>query len=227
MPEQTWTEVPVFIHGITPGEDPGSHDGDYKTLLDLFYYVSSDGERGVRNHVFEQIARAVNQLPHGQDLSLTLFTHSAGTVIAHDFLYHLFGAAASPLAAVSAQKEVLAVRDLVDAGSLRVRKLFTMGSPITPLVFRADSLLLKVVLGQKIDPAGLGLKPDPELGAPRWVNFWDRDDVISFPLAFNYAAVQNQAVVEDFYADIGDFFPAVHGKYWSSTKVAARMAEVW
>lgn len=308
MPAKNWIEVPVFIHGIMPGEDPGPHDGEYKGLLDLvnrelgdrnkpalswedaikvewgwdsgqstenerllslaermigkeafeaedeawdftinplrilhaqirksfmygfadlFYYVSSDGEKGVRNHVFQQIAHAVNKLPPDQNLSLTFFTHSAGTVIAHDFLYHLFGAAPGPLAADLAQKEVLAVRNLVDRGTLRVRRLFTMGSPITPLVFRADSLLLKVVKGEKIDPAGLGLRPDPALSALRWVNFWDKDDVISFPLAFNYATIENQAVVEDFYADIGDFFPAVHGKYWSSSKVAARMAEVW
>ncbi len=308
MPETTWTEVPLFIHGITPGEEPGSHDGDYKALLglvngelasrgkpalpwaeavrvewgwesgqsaendrflaqaekaigreafaaqdaawdftlnparalhsqirksflygfsDLFYYVSQDGERAVRNHVFGQISQRLNALPAGQNLSLTLFTHSAGTVIAHDLLYHLFGSTAKAAAGVQGLQDLHGALAALGAGRLRVRRLFTMGSPITPLIFRADALLLKAANGQKLDPADLGLAADPALPGPRWVNFWDKDDVISYPLAFNYLPSGGAPVVEDCYTDIGDFFPAVHGQYWTASPVAARMAEVW
>lgn len=307
MTEALWTEVPLFLHGITPERRPGSHDEDYDALLglvnkalrtrgkppfhhepirvewgwdsgqagladrllagaearasgavhaaeqgihdltlnparvvyrslrrsfihgfaDLFFYVSADGERAVREHVFSCVAGAANRLGRGERVSLTVFAHSAGSVIAHDLLYHIFGSGPAEPECGGARREILAARDLMGRGRLRIRRLYTLGSPITPLLVRADSLLKRLVEGRPLDPSELGFGWDLTLGNPRWVNFWDEDDIFAFPVAFNYAAGPHGKAVEDRYADLGDIFPAVHGRYWRSQKVADFVAQTW
>lgn len=307
MPPPEWIELPVFIHGITPDENPGNHDPEYDALYaniqaalrvhgkppfreppvkvewgwrdpdstlavaddqylaeverlvagpalaleagiwdftlnparllhhelrkvflfgfaDLIYYASRDGEATVRQHVFGDIVSKVNQytaLPDAR-VSLTVVGHSAGSLIAHDLLYHLFGAGK-----VSDFPAVRQLRQLADANPprLRLRRFYTIGSPITPLTFRSNTLITKVRNNTLLDPLDLGLRDDDALANPRWVNFWDKDDIASFPVSFLYRNVNG--AVQDQYVDLGDFFPSVHNAYWDSTKVAARIADTF
>ena len=106
-----------------------------------------------------------------------------------------------------------------------MRRFYTIGSPITPLVFRADSLIQKIRQNDLLDPESIGLRQSDGLPNPRWVNFWDKDDVAAFPVDFLYASVQN--VIQDKYVDLGDVFPAVHNKYWYSSDVADYIAETF
>lgn len=193
-------------------------------FADMFYYVSHDGEHAVRNHVFTHLCDKVEQRFHELDqaFSLTFIAHSAGTVIAHDLLYHLFREQDSPVA-----DEVNLIRKRVSEGDVRVRQFYTMGSPITPLMFRSDSLMDKVCDAEQIDPASLGLKPSDEVSDPRWVNFWDKDDIISYPVSSFYGSNGDNAIVEDRYVDLGYLFPRVHTRYWESEKLAQRIAETF
>src|SRR5439155_3217380 len=61
-------------------------------FADLFYYVSNDGEWAVRQNVFSHLVNQVfgRETYQASKVSLTLIAHSAGSVIAHDLLYHLF-----------------------------------------------------------------------------------------------------------------------------------------
>ena len=59
----------------------------------MFYYVSKDGKKAVRNTVATQIIEALN--PYFSDdmdalLSLTILGHSAGSAVAFDLLFYLF-----------------------------------------------------------------------------------------------------------------------------------------
>lgn len=303
MAPNNWLEIPVFIHGITPDENPGSHESQYTILFkniqseldklnkpkfttdpikiewgwrdpgsksdvkddqylaeverlvaqqalalesgiwdfslnparlihrelrkvflfgfsDLIYYVSMDGEETIRQHVFHDIVKGIKKHAQVQKkVSLTIIGHSAGSLIAHDLLYHLFGEGK-----VSQFNEVRDLRMLADEESprLRVRRLYTMGSPITPLTFRSNTLIKKSLKNTPLKLSDLGFKPDKTLSNPRWINFWDKDDIASFPVSFLY---DNQNVVKDEYMDIGDFFPNVHNAYWENNKVAKRIAE--
>jgi hypothetical protein len=194
-------------------------------FADLFYYVSRDGEKALRQHVFKYLSNEICQrktiYPESK-ISLTLITHSAGTIIAHDLLYHLFR---EKTRKSEGRDEIRRVRALVRKGDLRVRRFYTMGSPITPLIIRANSLLAKIINGDKLDPEDIGLRQRDDLSNPRWVNFWDIDDVAAFPIEFLYA--NEQGVVQDKYVDLGDIFPQVHGQYWSSSKVAEYIAETF
>jgi len=302
-----WLEVPVFIHGITPDENPGSHEPQYKALFeniqsdlkklvkpvfkvdpikiewgwrdpnsnspveqdqylaeaerlvarqalalesgiwefslnparlihrelrkvflfgfaDLIYYASKDGEATIRQHVFRDIVKGINNhiTQDHKKISLTIIGHSAGSLIAHDLLYHLFGEGK-----ISEFPEVRELRKLADEDppQLRIRRLYTMGSPITPLTFRSNTLITKNLNGTLLEPKDLGLKPDKSLPNPRWVNFWDKDDIASFPVNFLYD--NKNDIVKDEYVDIGDLFPTVHNAYWKNAKVAKRIAETF
>jgi hypothetical protein len=192
-------------------------------FADLFYYVSKDGELAVRRNVFQSLCDQLNarkaRSPKSK-ISVTLITHSAGTIIAHDLLYHLFRKSVKKSEGGDAVRQV---RQLVRTGQLRVRKLYTMGSPISPLIIRADSTMIKIVQGQKLKPEEIGLRASDNLPNPRWINFWDKDDLAAFPVEFLY---DNQSqVIQDKYMDLGDFFPPVHSAYWTSDKVCDYIAE--
>ena len=306
-----WNEVLVFIHGITPDPQPGSHTPDYQTLYqnivnalraipdpenkkpafplplievewgwqsnsypttndeylamaelalsgkafkeeagfenidftlnpfrllrpmvrglifygfaDLMYYISSDGERAIRNRVFKYIADQVRDcgwMESEANLSLTFVTHSAGTLIAHDLLYHLFRGPDLP-SEIQEVNEVL--RKLVYTNRLRVRRLYTMGSPLAPLMFRSNSLIAKMRDGQKLLPGTIGFGRDQDLAGPRWINIWDKDDMIAYPVSFLYE--NGHELVEDKYIDVSDSVLTAHNKYWRSEKVAKYIAE--
>jgi len=296
-----WREIPVFLHGVTPGEAPASHEEQYTGLLesvsgalaergkgpwdaapvflewgwedggrnrgpdavlarterlirrsveagedpvwdptlhparllnaalrrafvhgfaDLFYYGSADGESALREHLFGELSRALVTARETGEVSVTLFAHSTGTLIAHDLLWHLAGRP-EPHPAVSS------LRALHREGRLRVRRLYTLGSPLAPLMCRSSSLMARLESGRKLELADLALGPEDSLPGPRWLNFWDREDVISYPLAWAYAAPSGRAAVEDRHVDLGDTFPAVHGRYWFDGRVASAIAENW
>ena len=191
---------------------------------DLFYYVSKDGERAVRRQVFQTLCNQITerQARYKAGLSLTIVAHSAGTVIAHDLLYHLFRKSNK---ASEGGKPVKQVRQLAQQGQFRVRRLYTMGSPITPMSIRSESLLKKLMNNKKLDPEGLGLRQNDGLTNPRWVNFWDQDDVAAFPVEFLYD--NDSRVIEDKYLDLGDIFPPCHSKYWTSVDLARYVAETF
>lgn len=203
---------------------------------DALYYVSRDGEKTVREHVFKDLSnQLINQLSQNGEgntrISLTLFGHSAGSLIAHDFLYHLFREQKSS----DAVEEIDTLRSLAGEGEkqgnneqpyprLRVRRLYTFGSPITPWFIRANSLLNKVLAKEPLKVTDLGFYTEDALSNPRWVNFWVVTDVAAFPLSFLY---DNQEVVQDQYINPGLFFPSTHGSYWNSKEMAEHIARTF
>ncbi|UCE26774.1 MAG: hypothetical protein JSW52_10580 [Candidatus Coatesbacteria bacterium] len=202
---------------------------------DLFYYISEDGERTVRENLFELISReAVYRSRRGggppNNVSLTFVAHSAGTVIAHDFLYHLFREAeeSEPVEGVAD------ARQLVKAGNLRIRRFYTMGSPITPLTVRTNGLIQKLIDDEKLNPPEIGLG-NGELSNPRWVNFWDKDDIFSNPVGFLYdigePAPGEKPIIEDVHVGLGPIrgalFPKCHGMFWTSRKVINYVAKTF
>lgn len=194
---------------------------------DLFYYVSSDGETALRNHVFKYIAQQITKLDDGSRyFSLVIFGHSAGSVIAHDLLFHMFGKkdpSATETQEIFQQMDPL--RDLVKQGRLRIRKLYTFGSPISPLMLRADSLIKRLRKEDWLDPEKIGLRQKDKLDNPRWVNFWERDDPASYPVIPLYK--NNADVIEDYQLQLGAVWKNVHVLYWGSSVMAKEIARTF
>lgn len=188
---------------------------------DMFYYISSDGEKSVRRTIFNKLSEEIHKRISEKKISLTILAHSAGSVIAHDILFHLFGRKRESMDAINK------LRKLIMNKELRIRKFYTFGSPLTPMIFRADSLLMKVIKKEKINPEDIGFLYHDNLTNPRWVNFWDKDDIASFPIEFLYETNNGEKVVEDKYLDLGDRFPWVHSRYWKDYRIADYIAKTF
>jgi hypothetical protein len=195
-------------------------------LADAMYYVSKDGEATVREHVFKYLCSEIIERmkkSKSKKISLTVLGHSAGSLIAHDFLYHLFSDREPKPDDV---EEMHQLRKMIGNNAenpndtpynIRVRRLYTFGSPIAPWFIRANSLLTKISTKKPLKITDIGLDADPELANPRWVNFWALTDVAAFPLSFLY---DDQEAVKDEYVNVGLWFPATHSAYWGLPKAA-------
>ncbi len=206
----------------------GAREAFLYGFADMFYYVSRDGGRAVRDNVFAHLAGEIDNLKKSggrtsPKISLTFVGHSAGAVIAHDFLYRLFGWGAQPLFGLTLNK----TRRLARRKRLRVRRFYTLGAPVAPFIFRSEGLIEKILKRERFNPAVVGLTPDEELANPRWVNFWDDDDLVAYPVAFLYEKVNGERVVVDRCVDLREKFPAVHSAYWWSREVADGVAETF
>lgn len=206
-------------------------------FADAMYYVSKDGEATVREHVFKYLCEEIIKLVKAEGgksvkISLTVLGHSAGSLIAHDFLYHLFSDRQPKASDV---EEIHILRKMMSdkaedpdkiAHRLRVRRLYTFGSPLAPWFIRANSLLTKISTNERLKISDLGLEARPELDNPRWVNFWALTDVAAFPLSFLY---DDQDAVKDEYVNVGLWFPGTHGAYWglSKAEVAKHIARTF
>jgi hypothetical protein len=204
-------------------------------VADLMYYVSSDGEKALRAHVFRDLAARITELANQgfNRISLTFFTHSAGTLIAHDLLYHLFGKTYTKgEMAGNEVKDIMKYArkksmDQTSATLLRVRRLYTFGSPISLLSIRANSLVkrLNTPKVQLLDTEAIGLRAADGLENPRWVNFWDKDDLIAAPVGFLYKNTTN--VIEDVTVNAGSLLPKAHTEYWYSLEMANYIADTY
>jgi len=80
----------------------------------------------------------------------------------------------------------------------------------------------------QLDPADYGLTADPfgaNLKGPRWINIWDRDDPIAWPV--EPLMQGDDAVVKDEYVDLSDLVSQAHGLYWESEKVHRSIGAAW
>jgi hypothetical protein len=220
--------------GAAAYSNPFGFSGFLRDLLffgvsDLIYYISNDGEQDVREHVFNYISQSIKKLDKGggkNHYSLTLFGHSAGSVIAHDLLYHLFSDTEHESEKMTLYlKEMDALRKLVDGGRLRVRRLYTFGSPISPLVLRASSLVKKFRTGELLKPKSIGFEKNDELGKPRWVNFWSRHDFVSYPVEFLYS--NENGLIEDHEVASSINPKDAHLGYWASDEMADYISKTY
>lgn len=305
--EAPWTEIPIFIHGISPNRDPATCKKEYHELLsrvnkklklynksgfsrdaifitwgvpvvpaqstgmdnylaaaereirdkvkhvmggaygsgltwfysgirdmifygvtDLFYYVSADGERTLRSHVFNYIAQQIQELDlDGKNrFSLTLFGHSAGSVISHDLLFHLFSQKHHTR---SNEGDVFdsmnELRKLIARGRLRIRRLYTFGSPISPLILRADSLVKRFLDKKLLEPVDIGFGAADELSNPRWVNFWTRHDLASYPVSFLYTNPNGEILDQEVPSGFNP--SSAHTGYWKQDEMAEGIAKTF
>lgn len=203
---------------------------------DMIYYASKDGRNSVRATVASQILEKIRDpLAEESPISLTFFGHSAGSVVSFDFLFYLF--ADDSLVSDRTffdetnpeHKQFLVLRELAQSGRLRVRRLITFGSPISMLSFRNDAVLDILAKGEKLNPSDYGFDRNPEvfgepLPGPRWINIWDKDDIIAWPVA---PLMPESSMVTDMYIDVGDFISRAHNQYWDNKKVHRAIAKAW
>ncbi|MGA0333125.1 MAG: hypothetical protein ACO3NW_04135 [Kiritimatiellia bacterium] len=199
---------------------------------DMFYYTSDTGKEAVRAAICRQLLSFVEKefQRSGPELRLTFVGHSAGAVIAFDLLFHLFHPPEAPYSQhcfvdQSGKQESLRLRELSQSGKLKLRRLITFGNPLTAMALRHSRVVEIFAAGERLNPAHYGLTPDPELPGARWLNLWDLDDPLAWPvepLLYN-----DQQAVEDVYVNVSDWITKAHNAYWSSKASHRAVAERW
>ena len=187
---------------------------------DAIAYQPAPSDRTAYDAIHAQVAAALARLAEraGPRAPLCVVAHSLGTVIASNYIYDLAKKRNSFLSQ--------AVRSRINGTPLERGETFslfyTMGSPIALWSLRYPSFG---------DPIRFPLRRlavhHPKLG-PRWVNFYDPDDVIGFPLKplnARYRAV----VTEDRPVNVGSWLtswtPLSHMGYWNDSNIASEIAD--
>jgi len=225
---------------------------------DMFYYVSTQGKAAVRLATARQIVNSLTETLEEPEplISLTLVGHSAGSVVAFDLLFYLFYAnhkaehfidfsqietpksdKVTPEAAAPVEQTMSALeklRALAQHDRVRIRRLFTFGSPITSIAFRSDAVLKilssKAGKSNRINAGFHGLNKNPRafgqpLKGPRWINIWDKDDLVAWPV--EPLMTDTGTIVVDEYVDVSDNPLRAHTAYWDSEEVYRVIGKHW
>lgn len=195
-------------------------------LADLIYYIDEDGKREVRKNVLSTLLNGIPKLADDDDIALTIISHSAGTVIMHDVLYIIFGNGKNHYLSDPEDIRLLErFKTFAKNDRLFIKFWVTLGSPLTPLMVRSANLLNKFynngTKDGKLDLEELGIKKTVNRQS-LWLNLWDKDDILSYPIAFLYN--DPHGLIQDRYLDIGDGFPKAHTDVWKSDKVTRAVA---
>jgi hypothetical protein len=181
-------------------------------LGDVVAYVD-EADNGIRREVWRRMA------PQLQDCErYSILAHSLGSVIAFDFLFHLF------------EEGVMfdAGGEPVDGGGPPVTKLkerfagfYSMGSPIGLFMLRKSAYW-------RANPAGLFTRiKNPVPARAVWHNFGEDDDFIAYPLERLFANNPDNAgkEIRDIEVDNAALNPiAAHTGYWENQEVAKTIA---
>jgi hypothetical protein len=164
---------------------------------DVVAYSSTEGEKRLRNFVYRQLDKVIRNEAH----TFSILAHSLGSIIAYDYLFDLFG------------KSTTRRRRVLKNGQPRLEHFFTTGSPIALFLLRKTHLMQDM---STLSPNPIGVrKPKGS-----WVNFWDRQDVMAYPLERFFPKVVSDKIV-----DTGSLIFNSHLGYWHNREVAETVAD--
>jgi hypothetical protein len=194
---------------------------------DAIAYQPTPRSREVYDAVHAVLARSLRALARsaGPDAPLCVIAHSLGTIIASNYFYDL-SQSRRPGMVSKAVREVKKSTPLENGETLAL--LYTMGSPIAIWSLRYEDFGMPIhVPSPKLETHHPGLVGE-------WVNFYDADDVIGYPLgALNdaYARSIEGDVAVNVGGPLTSWSPLSHGGYWTDadvTKPIARsLARLW
>lgn len=183
-------------------------------------YQIAPGDREVYDSVHSVFATTLRQLASdaGADAPLCIIAHSLGTVIASNFIYDLQVDQRRPI--ISDEVRAQMTDTPLEKGET-ITLLYTLGSPLALWSLRYREFGRPVTI------------PDPRLAdhhpalRGEWINIYDRDDVIGFPLK-TLNDVYGRVVTRDIEFNVGgavtSWNPAAHLGYWSDDDVVTPMA---
>ncbi|OXL83975.1 hypothetical protein BCV73_13400 [Paenibacillus sp. SSG-1] len=192
--------------------------GDAIAYQPLPHKAGDDDRNYIYTAIHERFYEKLQELAQctGPSAPLCIISHSLGTIIASNFIYDLQNGRlpSGKLASISEDPSALVRGDTLT-------HFYTMGSPIAIWTMRYNDF------GKPIS------FPSPALlaeGLPygEWVNFYDKDDVIAYPLK-RLSAEYDAAVTEDVEVRNPGFLASTplnsHGGYYRSKTVIERIAK--
>lgn len=194
---------------------------------DAIAYQPLPASREVYDSVHAVVARALRALARtaGSKAPLCVISHSLGTIISSNYLYDL-SQSRRPGMVSKAVREVKKRTPLENGETLTL--FYTLGSPIAVWSLRYRDFGTPIpVPAPKLTEHHEGLNGE-------WVNFYDPDDIIGYPLRSLNDAYKN-SVDQDVAVNVGGLMsswnPLSHTAYWTDNDVtkplAASLARVW
>lgn len=166
--------------------------------------------------IHERFAQKLQSLAQqaGPDAPLCLISHSLGTIIASNYLYDLQSGKLSPR-----------IQGMIDNSNTPLERgetfthFYTMGCPIALWTLRYNDF------GKPITVPAPNLR-DQEIG--EWVNFYDKDDVIAYPIK-NLSERYAEVVKDDIEVRNSGLLSGTplgsHGGYYQSDEVIERIVQ--
>ncbi|MFC2949612.1 chemotaxis protein [Virgibacillus sediminis] len=187
-------------------------------LADAVAYQPAANGKLNYDKVHAVLAAALNRLRKkaGPDAPLCVIAHSLGSIVAGNYFYDLQH---HPGSRSANSREDVEMSPLERCHTLSL--FYTLGSPMALWTLRYIDFGLPITIPT---PAIYDYYPSLE---GEWVNFYDKDDVLAFPLkAINEAF--EEAVTEDIAVNAGGLFtswnPLAHLSYDRNKQVAGRIA---
>lgn len=194
---------------------------------DTLAYQPSEGRRELYVDVHERMAVGFKNLVEktGPEAPLCVLAHSMGTIVAHNFLYDM-------------QNEEEGTYDQAKQSDTPLERsetlaLFvTCGSPLAIWRLRfGDAYKAIDFPGQSVEEMYPNLQP-------KWLNIYDKDDVLGYPisdLTEGYKELAEKGYLEDQQQNVGAFWkswnPLSHKGYFrdknSLEDLAGYIADVW
>jgi len=193
---------------------------------DAIAYQPTPKDRRIYDGIHEKFAESLNRLAAeaGEKAPLCVIAHSLGSVIASNYFYDLQHPK-RPLIAARVKKKI---GDTPLERGETFTLFYTLGSPIAIWSLRYPDF------GVPIEVPSPGLsKHYPDL-AGEWVNYYDEDDVIAYPLKTLNEAYR-KAIKADREINAGGLLsswnPVSHLGYWTDNDVtkpiARELARTW
>lgn len=194
---------------------------------DVIAYQPIPGNRVSYDRIHDYVSRHISALSRraGDDAPLCVIAHSLGTVVASNYLWDLQHLERNrDVTLVEAQTE-RRVETALEKGET-LTHLYTLGSPLALWGLRWSESTIP--FGVPITmPAPELQQHHPGLGG-EWVNFYDDDDIVAYPLR-PLNAMYRRMVTEDRRVNVGNWReswnPASHLGYWRSEQVQRPIAE--
>lgn len=185
--------------------------------------------RAVYDAVHTKLAESLKRLAEkaGPKAPLCIVAHSLGTVIASNYLYDLQkkdnGFIASDVRALT--------QDTPLERGETLASFYTFGCPIALWCLRYDDFGKPIAVPA---PKLADHYPALPVKACEWINFYDPDDILAYPLR-KLNATYGKAVKEDRAVNVGGWLsswnPLSHTEYWTDDNVtdpiAAGLVRLW
>ncbi len=187
-------------------------------VADALAYQPTTHDRKLYDDVHAEFARTLGRLAEsaGDRAPLCVIAHSLGTIIASNFIYDLQNPAL-----IADKVSRAAGNTPLDRGET-LTLFYTLGSPLALWSLRYREFGKPVAV-----PSPMLAEHHPDLQG-EWANFYDRDDVVAFPLrSLNDAYAQ--AVTRDVEVNVGgvtsSWNPLSHMHYWTDRDVVEPISQ--
>ncbi|PSR01673.1 MAG: hypothetical protein BRD47_05345 [Bacteroidetes bacterium QS_8_68_28] len=200
---------------------------------DTLAYQPSQGRRELYLAVHKVMAESFEKLAEraGPEAPLCVLSHSMGTIVTHNYLYDMQRGSEGVIVEEDGEGELPQPETRLERGET-LSLFVTYGSPLAiwRLRFGDDYKAIRF-------PGSAAEELYPQL-EPRWLNVYDADDVIGYPigrLTDSYAEMAEQGYLEDRQRNVGAFWkswnPLSHKGYFrdesSLEELAGYLAGVW